>query len=90
MRKTILGLSCIAILAAAGCEGLSPEDQRLVGSLTGAALGVATAKALNADDEWVVVAALAGAAVGTIVARNDSKGQCAVANADGTYTIYEC
>ena len=47
--------------------------------------GALTAKAFDADPEWIVIGALAGAAAGTLIARNASTKQCAYAKGDRTY-----
>ena len=79
-----------AFLLVAGCDALTPEQRTVVGVTGGAAAGLITAEALDADDEWRLIAALAGAAAGTIVAQNDSTGDCAYSRGDGTYIIAPC
>ena len=61
-----------------------------VGGLIGAALGVVTAKALDADDDWKIIGGLAGAAAGVLVARNAARDECAYSRGDGTYVIRPC
>lgn len=90
MHRTLTLLACIGALALPGCEGLTREEQMVVGGLTGAALGVITADALNADRNWTIVAALAGAAAGVLVARNNATNECAYARGDGIYVIRRC
>jgi outer membrane lipoprotein SlyB len=73
-----------------GCENLTPEQRAVVGITGGAAAGLITAEALDADDNWRLIAALTGAAAGTIVAQNSATGQCAYARGDGTYFSAPC
>ncbi|NHQ75664.1 glycine zipper 2TM domain-containing protein [Roseovarius gahaiensis] len=78
------------MLALAGCEGMSPETRTVVGVAGGAAAGLITADALDADDDWRLISALAGAAAGTIVAQNTSNKMCAYSRGDGTYYRAPC
>jgi outer membrane lipoprotein SlyB len=73
-----------------GCENLTTEQRTLVGMTAGAATGLITAEALDADDNWRLIAALAGAAAGTLVAQNNAVDRCAYARGDGTYFIAAC
>lgn len=61
-------LALTAILALAACEGMTRQEQMVVGGLTGAALGGLTAKALENDDDWMIIGALAGAAIALLYA----------------------
>ena len=79
-----------AILAAAGCDNLTPEQRTVVGLTAGAAAGLVTAEVLGADRNWRIIAALAGAAAGTLVAQNAADGRCAYARGDGTYYTAAC
>lgn len=79
-----------ALVLLAGCDTLTPQQRTVVGVTGGAAAGLITAEALDADDDWRLIAALAGAAVGTAVAQNDVTGDCAYARGDGTYIIAPC
>jgi osmotically inducible lipoprotein OsmB len=90
MRKAILSTATIAILALPACEGMTTQERTLMGGLTGAAVGYLTADALNANDEWTILATLGGAAIGALVARNDTTGECAYARGDGTYRVGPC
>lgn len=88
MRQILISITCAASLGLAACA--TTTDEEIAGGLLGAAVGVITAKALNADDDWVIIAALAGAAIGTLVARNNATGDCAYSRGDGTYRIARC
>ncbi|GAA5065682.1 hypothetical protein KUV65_07250 [Maritalea mobilis] len=90
MKKIFAPIALVAALGTAGCQNLSPQDQANLGLLAGAGAGLITANALNANANWTIVAALAGAAVGTLVARNAQTGNCAYSNGDGTYTVRPC
>lgn len=79
-----------ALVLIAGCDTLTPEQRTIVGVTGGAAAGLITAEALDADDEWRLIAALVGAAAGTIVAQNQRTGNCAYARGDGTYIVAPC
>ena len=83
-------VALVAVLAFAGCENLTPEQRTVVGLTAGAAAGLITAEALDADDDWRLIAALAGAAAGTLVAQNAATDQCAYARGDGTYFTAPC
>lgn len=69
---------------------MTPEQRTVAGVAGGAAGGLILAEALQADDNWRLIAALAGAAAGTMVAQNSSTGQCAYARGDGTYYTARC
>jgi len=88
MRKTLIILTSVAALAA--CQMTTAEKTDTTGALAGAALGFITAKALGASTDWAVVASLATAAAGVLVARNAQNGQCAYSNGDGTYYTAAC
>ena len=83
-------LPVLWLAALAACTGLTPQQQTLVGITGGAAAGLLTAEVLDADDDWRIIAVLAGAAVGTLVARNTVTGTCAYARGDGTYYTAPC
>ena len=72
------------------CENLTTEQRTAVGLTGGAAAGLITADLLDADDDWRLIAALAGAAAGVIVAENEATQQCAYARGDGTYYVAPC
>lgn len=74
----------VALLPA--CENMSREE----GILAGAFFGYLTAQALEADHDWTIVAVLAGAAVGTLVARNTRTNRCAYAYGHDRYYTAAC
>ena len=83
-------LPVLALLMLPACAGMSPGARTVAGATGGAAAGLITAEALDANDEWKIIAALAGASVGTVVAENNSTGNCAYSRGDGTYYIAPC
>ena len=91
MQTTSLkSIALVAALTLAACETLTPEQRTVVGVTGGAAAGLITAEVLEADDDWRLIAALAGAAAGTVVAQNSSDRMCAYARGDGTYYTARC
>ena len=90
MYKDVLKPLAISVLMLAGCENLTADQRTVVGVAGGAAAGLITAEALDADDNWRLIAALAGAAAGTIVAQNSATDTCAYSRGDGTYYQATC
>ena len=90
MTRPALAAAGLALLSLVACEGMSPEARTVAGVAGGAAAGLIAAEALEADDDWRLIAALAGAAAGTMVAQNTQTGQCAYARGDGTYYTAAC
>ena len=88
--KLLILMSVSALAATAGCEGMTPTQRTVVGVTGGAAAGLITAEALGANSNWRLIAALAGAAAGTLVAQNTATGRCAYARGDGTYYTAPC
>ena len=84
----LAGIAGIGLVA--GCTGLTSEQASLVGITAGAATGLIAADALQADDDWRLIAALGGAAAGTLVAANQNGRTCAYARGDGTYYTAAC
>ena len=82
------GILGVGLMAA--CTGLTQEQASLVGITAGAATGLIAADALEANDEWRLIAALGGAAAGTLVAANQNGRSCAYARGDGTYYTAAC
>ncbi len=85
-----LFLAGASLLAVPACENLTTDQRTVVGATGGAAVGLLTAELLDADKNWRLIAALAGAAAGTIVAQNEATQQCAYARGDGTYFLAPC
>ncbi len=90
MNKPIPALALMVIVALAGCAQMTAQERAIAGGATGAALGAITAEALGADSDWRILAALAGAAAGVLVAQNEATGDCAYARGDGTYRVARC
>lgn len=90
MRKMVLTTACLSVLVLAGCEGMTSNQRMAVGGLAGATAGLITAEALDANDNWRIIAALGGAAAGSVVARNTQSNECAYARGDGTYYKAPC
>lgn len=90
MQPKILALLLLPSLALTGCGNLTPEQRTVAGVAGGAAGGLILADALKADDDWRLIAALAGAAAGTVVAQNSQTQQCAYSRGDGTYYSAPC
>ena len=88
--KPLGTLALVGALTTAACENLTPKQRTVVGLAGGAAAGLITADALKADDDWRLIAALAGAAAGTVVAQNSTSDRCAYARGDGTYYTARC
>ncbi|MCI2399008.1 glucose-6-phosphate isomerase [Aliiroseovarius subalbicans] len=89
MRKQLILLACASSLAIAGCN-MTTQEQMVVGGVVGGAAGLLTANALNANTNWTILAVLAGAAAGSLVAKNNATGECAYAKGDGTYYTAPC
>ncbi|MFN3936517.1 MAG: glycine zipper 2TM domain-containing protein [Gemmobacter sp.] len=87
--KKLVGAAVLSLTLAAGCT-TTTSDRELLGGVGGAALGVLTAQALNANTNWTILAALAGATAGTMVARNTQTRECAYARGDGTFVVRPC
>jgi hypothetical protein len=87
ISMTLAGASLVLVQA---CDNLTAEQRTIVGLTGGAAAGLITADILDADDDWRLISALAGAATGVIVAQNDTTQQCAFARGDGTYIVADC
>ena len=91
MTRAFLALTAAtALVTVSACDTLTPEQRTVVGLTAGAAAGLITAEALDADSNWRLISALAGAAAGTLVAQNTATGSCAYARGDGTYYTAPC
>jgi len=83
-------LAGVTLLTVPACDNLTPEQRTIVGITGGAASGLITADMFDANKDWRLIAALGGAAIGTIVAQNDATQECAYARGDGTYIVAPC
>lgn len=90
MKTWIIGLVASGVMALSGCDGMSPGARTVAGAAGGAAAGLITAEALDANDNWRLISALGGAAAGTVVAQNTNNNTCAYARGDGTYYRAPC
>lgn len=90
MKKFLAPTVLIAAVVVAACQPLSPQDRSNLGLLGGAGAGLLLADAFDANPQWTILATVAGAAIGTQVARNTQTGQCAYSNGDGTYYVAPC
>lgn len=90
MQITRYALLLLPALTLAACETMTPQQRTVAGVAGGAAGGLILADALEADDDWRLIAALAGAAAGTAVAHNNQTQQCAYSRGDGTYYTAPC
>ncbi|MGJ8561798.1 MAG: glycine zipper 2TM domain-containing protein [Litorimonas sp.] len=88
LSKCLAVASSLVVLS--GCENLNAEQRTVVGVTAGAATGLITAEALDADDDWRLISALVGAAAGTLVAQNNVTGTCAYARGDGKFYRAPC
>jgi osmotically inducible lipoprotein OsmB len=90
MTKKFAAGALAVTMALAGCEQMTQTERHIVGGLAGAGVGLVAADMLQANPNWTILAALAGAAAGTMVARNRQTGECAYAVGDGTYRVGPC
>ena len=91
MKRSIsIALAAVSLVLVQACENLTPDQRTVVGATGGAAVGLITADILDANKDWRLIAALAGAATGVVVAQNDATQQCAYARGDGTYFVAPC
>ncbi|MBE0454943.1 glucose-6-phosphate isomerase [Roseovarius autotrophicus] len=86
-RNMIIG--AVAGLTLAGCINTS-DNRELTGAALGAGAGLIGAAVFDANAGWTVISTLAGAAAGTLIARNTRTNQCAYSNGDGTYRTVPC
>lgn len=85
-----MSLASVTLLMVSACDNLTSQQRTVVGATGGAAAGLITAELMDANKEWRLIAALAGAAVGTVVAQNEATKECAYARGDGTYFVAPC
>lgn len=76
-------------LTLAGCIDTS-DNREVTGAAIGAGVGLIGAAAFDVSAGWIVASTLAGAAAGTLIARNTRTNQCAYSNGDGTYRTVPC
>jgi uncharacterized protein YcfJ len=88
MTRSLI-LASITSLTLAGCIDTT-DNREMTGAALGAGAGLLGAAAFDADAGWTVLSTLAGAAAGTLVARNTRTNQCAYSNGDGTYRSVPC
>ncbi len=89
MSKLFSATILAATLALAGCQ-MTQTERSIAGGVVGAAGGLAVGNLLGANTNWTILTTVAGAAAGTLLARNDATGQCAYARGDGTYYEAPC
>jgi len=90
MKFAKIAVTVVTMSGLAACSSLTPEQRSVAGVTGGAAAGLIAASVLEADDNWRLIAALAGAAAGTVVAQNTATNTCAYARGDGTYYKAAC
>ena len=90
LKTTLSGLALLLALPACNPNAMTPETRTVAGVAGGAAAGLIAADVLEADDDWRLIAALGGAAAGTLVAQNTQSQRCAYARGDGTYDTAAC
>lgn len=90
MKTKITAFAAAALMTLTACDNLTSEQRTVVGVTGGAAAGLIAAEALDANKNWRIIAALAGAAAGTVVAQNQATNTCAYARGDGTYYEAPC
>ena len=88
MKRSLI-LASITSLTLAGCLDTT-DNRELTGAALGAGAGLVGAAIFDANAGWTAISALAGAAVGTLIARNTRTNQCAYSNGDGTYRTVPC
>lgn len=88
--KPMISMTAASLMLLMGCENLTTEQRTVVGMTGGAAVGLIAADLMDANNDWRLIAALAGAAAGTLVAQNSATDNCAYARGDGTYFVAPC
>ncbi|GHF71622.1 glycine zipper 2TM domain-containing protein [Seohaeicola zhoushanensis] len=87
LTSSVIGLTMLGLAA---CDTTTTTQNTAAGAVAGGAAGLLLADAFDANDNWKVVSALAGAAAGTMVARNQNSATCAYSNGNGTYYTAPC
>lgn len=90
MKNWVLAIAGGAVMVVSGCDNMSNEGRVVAGATGGAAAGLIAAEAFDADSDWKLISALAGAAAGTAVAQNSRRNTCAYARGDGSYYEAPC
>ncbi|MEB8386226.1 glucose-6-phosphate isomerase [Rhodobacteraceae bacterium KMM 6894] len=90
MRHSVYVVAALSVLGLSACDSMTSEQRTVAGVAGGAAAGLLTAEALGANSNWRLIAALGGAAAGTVVAQNQQRTVCAYARGDGTYYEAPC
>ena len=90
MKNWITAAIMGTALTVSACDTMTTDQRNAAGAVAGGALGAVTADALGANPEWTLVAGLAGAAAGTMVARHENAAQCAYSRGDGPYYPAPC
>ena len=90
MYKHLITLSFAASLGLVGCQQLPADQQRAISTGAGAVTGLALADLLGANTNWKIVATLAGAAAGNLIAKNNETQECAYSNGNGGYYTAPC
>lgn len=90
MKNWILAIAGSAMMILPGCENMTQEGRVVAGAAGGAAAGLVAAEAFDADSDWKLISALAGAAAGTVVAQNQARNTCAYSRGNGTYYEAPC
>ena len=86
-RSVVIG--GLSALLLAGCD-MPRDDREVTGAAIGGATGLIAAAAFEASTGWTIASTLAGAAAGTLIARNTRTDECAYSNGDGTYRTVPC
>ena len=90
MKTTIISLLAGSAMFLSACDTTTADQRTVAGVAGGAAAGLIAADVLEADDDWTLIAALGGAAAGTMVAQNSASRTCAYSRGDGTYYTAPC
>ncbi|MBI6629794.1 glucose-6-phosphate isomerase [Pontibaca salina] len=90
MKNWFIGIVGASTMLLAACENMTTDQRTVAGVAGGAATGLIAADALGANKNWKTIAALGGAAAGTMVATNNQRKVCAYARGDGTYYEAPC
>lgn len=87
--KTPIALIIAGAFALSACTPATTTSPA-AGAAVGGVLGAITATALGANDEWLVIGTLTGAAAGALVAQNQQSGECAYSDGRGGFVRAAC